>query len=37
MTTRRKLMADKIAADLGQYFVNQGWIPPGAVKSPSAL
>ena len=28
-------MADKIAADLGQYFVSQGWIPPGAVKSPS--
>jgi hypothetical protein len=26
-------MADKIAADLGQYFVSQGWIPPGAVKS----
>ena len=28
-------MADKIAADLGEYFVSQGWIPPGAVKSPS--
>jgi len=28
-------MADKIAANLGQYFVSQGWIPPGAVKSPS--
>ena len=28
-------MAEKIAADLGQYFVSQGWIPPGAVKSPS--
>ena len=30
-------MADKIAADLGQYFVSQGWIPPGAVKSPSTF
>jgi hypothetical protein len=28
-------MADKIAASLSQYFVSQGWIPPGAVKSPS--
>jgi hypothetical protein len=28
-------LADKIAADLGQYFVSQGWIPPGAVKSSS--
>jgi hypothetical protein len=28
-------MADKIAANLGQYFVSQGWIPPGAVKSSS--
>jgi hypothetical protein len=30
-------LADKIAANLGQYFVSQGWIPPGAVKSPSAF
>jgi len=30
-------MADKIAADLGQYFVSQGWIPPGAVKSTSSF
>ena len=30
-------MADKIAADLGQYFVSQGWIPSGAVKSPSTF
>jgi hypothetical protein len=30
-------MADKIAADLGEYFVSQGWIPPGAVKSPSTF
>jgi hypothetical protein len=29
-------LADKIATDLGEYFVSQGWIPPGAVKSPSA-
>ena len=28
-------LADKIAAKLGQYFVSQGWIPAGAVKSPS--
>jgi hypothetical protein len=28
-------MADKVAASLGQYFVSQGWIPPGAVKSSS--
>jgi hypothetical protein len=28
-------LADKIAANLGQYFVSQGWIPAGAVKSPS--
>lgn len=26
-------MAEKIAANLGEYFVSQGWIPPGAVKS----
>jgi hypothetical protein len=30
-------MADKIAANLGQYFVSQGWIPPGAVKSSSTF
>jgi hypothetical protein len=30
-------MADKIAAELGQYFVSQGWIPAGAVKTPSRL
>ncbi|HSB86324.1 MAG TPA: DUF4410 domain-containing protein [Ilumatobacteraceae bacterium] len=29
-------MADKIAANLGQYFVSQGWIPPGAVKPSSS-
>ncbi len=28
-------LADKIAADLGQYFVSQGWIPAGAVKPAS--
>jgi hypothetical protein len=27
-----KRLADKIAADLGNFFVNQGWIPPDAVK-----
>jgi hypothetical protein len=30
-------MADKIGANLGQYFVSQGWIPPGAVKSSSTF
>jgi hypothetical protein len=25
-------LADKIAGELGQYFVSQGWIPPGAVQ-----
>lgn len=30
-------MAEKIAANLGQYFVSQGWIPPGAVKSQSTF
>jgi len=30
-------MADKIASNLGQYFVSQGWIPPGAVKSSSTF
>jgi Domain of unknown function (DUF4410) len=28
-------LADKIAADLGQFFVEQRWIPPGAVQSSS--
>jgi hypothetical protein len=28
-------LGDKIAAQLGQYFVSQGWIPAGAVKAPS--
>ena len=27
-----KRMADKIAVDLGSFFVNQAWIPPDAVK-----
>jgi hypothetical protein len=27
-------LADKIAANLGQYFVSQGWIPAAAVKAP---
>ena len=27
-----KRLADKIALELGQYFVDQGWIPPEAVK-----
>jgi len=27
-----KRMADKIAAELGNFFVNQAWIPPDAVK-----
>ena len=27
-----KRLAEKIAADLGNFFVDQGWIPPGAVK-----
>jgi len=27
-----KRMADKIAVDLGNFFVNQAWIPPDAVK-----
>jgi len=30
-------MADKIASNLGQYFVSQGWIPPGAVKASSTF
>jgi len=32
-----KRMADKIAADLGKFFVEQGWIPPDAVKKQSLL
>jgi outer membrane murein-binding lipoprotein Lpp len=28
-------LAEKIAAELGQFFVEQGWIPSGAVKSSS--
>jgi len=27
-----KRLADKIASELGQYFVDQGWIPPEALK-----
>jgi hypothetical protein len=27
-----KRLADKIAAELGNFFVNQAWIPPDAVK-----
>ena len=27
-----KRLAEKIAADLGKFFVDQGWIPPDAVK-----
>ena len=27
-----KRLADKIAADLGNFFIDQGWIPPDAVK-----
>jgi hypothetical protein len=27
-----KRLADQIAADLGRYFVEQGWIPPDAIK-----
>jgi hypothetical protein len=27
-----KRLADKIAVDLGNFFVNQAWIPPDAVK-----
>jgi hypothetical protein len=32
-----KRLADKIAVDLGNFFVNQGWIPPDAVKKKSFL
>ena len=27
-----KRLADKIAADLGEYFVSQGWVNPGAIQ-----
>jgi hypothetical protein len=30
-----KRLAEKIAADLGKFFVDQGWVPPGAVKKQS--
>jgi hypothetical protein len=30
-----KRLAEKIAADLGNFFVDQGWIPPDAVKKHS--
>lgn len=29
-----KRLAEKIAPDLGKFFVEQGWIPPDAVKKP---
>jgi hypothetical protein len=29
-----KRMANKIAANLGNFFVSQAWIPPDAVKKP---
>jgi hypothetical protein len=32
-----KRLAEKIAADLGNFFVDQGWIPPDAVKKQSFL
>jgi hypothetical protein len=32
-----KRMAEKVAADLGTFFVDQGWIPPDAVKKRSLL
>ena len=32
-----KRLAEKIAADLGKFFVDQGWIPPEAVKKKSIL
>jgi hypothetical protein len=28
------LLVNKIAANPGQYFASQGWIPAGAVKAP---
>jgi hypothetical protein len=30
-----KRMADKIAYDIGQFFIMQAWVPPDAVKKPS--
>ena len=32
-----KRLAEKIAADLGNFFVDQGWVPPDAVKTRSFL
>jgi hypothetical protein len=32
-----KRLAEKIAADLGDFFVDKGWIPPDAVKKHSFL
>jgi hypothetical protein len=32
-----KRLADKIAVDLGNFFVDQGWVPPDAVKKQSFL
>jgi hypothetical protein len=32
-----KRMADKVAYDIGQFFIMQAWIPPDAVKKPSIL
>ena len=32
-----KRLAEKIAVDLGKFFVAQGWIPPEAVKKKSIL
>jgi hypothetical protein len=30
-----KRLADKIAYDIGQFFIMQAWVPPDAVKKPS--
>jgi hypothetical protein len=32
-----KRLAEKIAADLGKFFVDQGWVPAEAVKKKSLL
>ncbi|MFN2140689.1 MAG: hypothetical protein ACK2U5_09415, partial [Candidatus Promineifilaceae bacterium] len=32
-----KRLAENIAADLGKFFVDQGWIPQSAVKKKSVL
>ena len=32
-----KRLAEKIAADLGKFFVDQGWIPAEAVKKKSII